>query len=99
MSAFPDLDASANVSGLLAYLDDTDRSLSGVKAYVAALATQYAKSERVLDLGCGVGHDLARLASAGTCPVGLDLSAQALRRAKAVGSPVVGPQRHVSCLA
>jgi len=89
MSAFSDLDASANVGGLLAYLDDTDRSLAGIKAYVAALATQYAKGELVLDLGCGVGHDLRRLASAGTCPVGLDVSAHALGRARAVGAPVV----------
>jgi SAM-dependent methyltransferase len=89
MSAFSDLDASANVNGLLAYLDDTDRSLSGIKAYVAALATHYAKGELVLDLGCGVGHDLARLASAGACPIGLDISAHALGRAKALGLPVV----------
>ena len=89
MSAFSDLDASANVSGLLAYLDDTDRGLSGIKAYVAALASQYAHGELVLDLGCGVGHDLVRLAAAGARPVGLDLSAKALGRAKAIGTPLV----------
>lgn len=89
MSAFSDLDASANVSGLLAYLDDTDRSLSGIKSYIAALAAQYAKGELVLDLGCGVGHDLARLAGAGARPIGLDVSAQALRRARAARAPLV----------
>jgi SAM-dependent methyltransferase len=89
MSAFSDLDASDNVSELLAYLDDTDRSLSAMKAYVAALATHYAHSEPVLDLGCGVGHDLARLAGAGARPVGVDISAQALSRARVFGFPVV----------
>lgn len=89
MSAFSDLDASANVTELLAYLDDTDRGLAGIKSYVAALATQYAHGKLVLDLGCGVGHDLARLAAAGVHPVGLDISAQALGRAKAAGTPVV----------
>lgn len=89
MSAFSNLDASANASALLRYLDDTDRSLSAMKAYIAAIAGRYAHGQLVLDLGCGVGHDLARLKTCGTFPVGVDLSALALLRSKAVGCPVV----------
>lgn len=89
MSPFSNLDASRNPTALLAYLDDTDRSLSGMKAYVAATAQLHARGQPVLDLGCGVGHDLARLATVGVCPVGLDTSALALARAAATGHPVV----------
>jgi SAM-dependent methyltransferase len=44
---------------------------------------------RVLDLGCGVGHDLVRLRGAGLTPVGLDPSQLALSRAHASGAPLV----------
>ena len=89
MSAFSNLDASDNATALLDYLDDTDRSLSPMKAYVAAVATRYANGQPVLDLGCGVGHDLTRLATAGVLPVGLDFSSLALSRAAATGHPLV----------
>ncbi|HEU5169744.1 MAG TPA: methyltransferase domain-containing protein [Gemmatimonadales bacterium] len=39
---------------------------------------------RVLDLGCGAGRHLRALEAAGARPVGLDLSATLLRRARAV---------------
>lgn len=44
---------------------------------------------RVLDVGCGAGRHARALASAGGRPVGLDLSAALLRRARATGLPVV----------
>jgi ubiquinone/menaquinone biosynthesis C-methylase UbiE len=88
MSAFSDLDASLNAPALLAYLDDTDRSMSAFKAYVVATARRYARGERILDLGCGVGHDLVRLTAAGLVPVGVDTSGQALARAAARGTPL-----------
>jgi SAM-dependent methyltransferase len=78
------VDASSNSAALLAYLDDTDRSLSPMKSYVATLAQSFA-GEHVLDLGCGVGHDLARLAAAGARPIGIDLSAVALAKAHSRG--------------
>ena len=37
----------------------------------------------VLDLGCGVGSDLARLASAGVSPLGIDCSERMLNEARA----------------
>lgn len=89
MSAFSNLDASSNAAALLDYLDETDRSLSAMKAYVAATAVRHAFGQPVLDLGCGVGHDLARLANVGASPVGLDISAAALARAQVLGHPVV----------
>lgn len=89
MSAFSDLDASSNAPALLAYLDDTDRGLAAIKAYMAATAQLHAADQPMLDLGCGVGHDLVRLARSGVWPVGLDSSAQALARAKATGHAVV----------
>jgi SAM-dependent methyltransferase len=48
--------------------------------------------DRVLDVGCGGGHFLARAAAAGVRGVGLDLADLALRRARARGLPdlVVG---------
>jgi SAM-dependent methyltransferase len=89
MSAFSDLDASSNATALFAYLDATDRSLTAMKSYIAATAARRAAGGRVLDLGCGLGHDLQRLAAVGTHPVGLDVSAQALARAATHGYPVV----------
>jgi len=89
MSAFSNLDASSNATGLLGYLDDTDVSLSAMKAYIAATAHRYVPGELVLDVGCGVGHDLVRLASAGLTPVGVDSSAKALARARRGGCAVV----------
>jgi 2-polyprenyl-3-methyl-5-hydroxy-6-metoxy-1,4-benzoquinol methylase len=39
--------------------------------------------ERVLDLGCGAGEFSAALAAAGAQPIGVDVAAEALRRAAA----------------
>jgi SAM-dependent methyltransferase len=89
MSGFAHLDASGNANALLAYLDKTDRGLTSRKAYVAAIAQRDAPGELVLDLGCGVGHDLGRLATAGAHPIGVDASAKALARSKSVGCPLV----------
>lgn len=89
MSAFSNLDASPNAQALLSYLDETDRGLSAMKAYVAATAQRYAAGQRVLDLGCGVGHDLERLGAYGLAPVGVDASETVLARAKATGHPLV----------
>ncbi len=44
---------------------------------------------RVLDVGCGAGRHARALAEAGAHPVGLDLSGDLLRRARATGIPLV----------
>ena len=81
MSLFSDVDGSGQVDTLLQYLDDTDRFMVAFKSYVVAAAGRYEPGGRVLDLGCGVGHDLVRLRAAGLTAVGLDPSAHALARA------------------
>jgi SAM-dependent methyltransferase len=89
MSGFSDVDNSAHAEALLRYLDDTDSFMSAFKAYVVATLGRYAPDGRVLDVGCGVGHDLVRLAAAGLAPVGVDTSQVALLRAKSAGGRVV----------
>ena len=89
MSGFSDVDRSLRPDELLRYLDLTDGYMVAFKAYVAAAAARYAAGGLVLDLGCGVGHDLVRLREAGLVPVGLDPSHLALTRARATGAPLV----------
>lgn len=89
MSVFSDLDSSPQPEALLRYLDDTDAFMSAFKSYVVAALARYAPGGRVLDLGCGVGHDLIRLSRAGLTAVGVDLSQAALRRALAKSPAVV----------
>ncbi len=47
------------------------------------LLANVAPGDRVLDLGCGDGAFTAALAAAGTRPVGVDVAAEPLRRARA----------------
>lgn len=89
MSQFSDVDNSDHPDNLLRYLDDTDISMAALKGYIAAAARRYVPGGIVLDLGCGVGHDLIRLRAAGLRPVGLDPSARALSRAAGLHSAVV----------
>ena len=49
----------------------------------AFLLAHVAPGERVLDLGCGAGEFSAALAAAGALPIGVDVAAEALRRAAA----------------
>ena len=90
MSGFSAVDHSPSPETLLNYLDDTDASMVAFKAYVVAAARRYIPGGRVLDLGCGVGHDLGRLRAAGLRPIGLDPSRLALERARALGAVVQG---------
>ena len=48
----------------------------------ALLLAEARKGERVLDLGCGAGRFVAALLDAGTDPVGVELAAGALERAR-----------------
>lgn len=49
----------------------------------------WAPGWRILDVGCGAGRHARALAAAGGRPVGLDLSAALLRRARETGLPLV----------
>ncbi|MCW2543065.1 MAG: ubiquinone biosynthesis protein UbiE [Frankiales bacterium] len=89
MSGFSALDESPSPESLLDYLDATDDSMAAFKAYIVAAAHRYVPGGRVLDLGCGVGHDLLRLSAAGLVPLGLDSSRLALERARQAGAALV----------
>ncbi len=91
MSPFSAVDASPDPAALIAYLDTTAAGLAGMKHYVAAAAGRAVPGGRVLDVGCGAGHDLALLAAAGLRPLGIDPSgamlAAAADRAGAPAAP------------
>ncbi len=82
MSSFSDVDASGAVGTLAAYLERTERSMSPLKSYVVTAAACAAAGGVVVDLGCGLGFDLARLDEAGLRPIGIDASQQMLLRAQ-----------------
>lgn len=62
-----------------------DRSFSFVTSYGAALLDLLAaqQGERILDVGCGTGHQAAELAAAGAQVVGIDADAAMLDVARA----------------
>ncbi len=62
-----------------------------------ARCTSWTPAWRILDVGCGPGRHAAALGEAGQRPIGLDLSAALLRRARAVTSaPLVrADMRHL----
>lgn len=83
MSDFSAVDASNNIDGLVAYLDATDAGLTAMKSYVAAAARRASAHDAVvLDVGCGVGHDLVRLEDGDLRAVGVDASFGMLRIAR-----------------
>jgi 2-polyprenyl-3-methyl-5-hydroxy-6-metoxy-1,4-benzoquinol methylase len=61
-----------------------DAALRGrfLLAHVAALTRELEEPPRVLDLGCGEGYFTAQLARAGAIVLGVDVSNEALRRAR-----------------
>lgn len=82
MSNFSAVDASVDPTPLVRYLEATDAGLAAMKAYVAAAAARALPSRGlVLDLGCGIGFDLARLEAAGLAAIGVDPSSVMLARA------------------
>jgi SAM-dependent methyltransferase len=81
MSAFSCVDGAPDPNLLVSYLDYTARAASGMKHYAMAAHALRHPDGPILDIGCGAGHDLALLASAGLQPVGVDPSATLLRTA------------------
>jgi ubiquinone/menaquinone biosynthesis C-methylase UbiE len=74
MSDFATVDEAADPRGLIAFLDASAVGLGAMKQYVAAAHALRRPTKPVLDLGCGIGHDLALLAALGVWSVGADLS-------------------------
>ncbi|WP_160311599.1 methyltransferase domain-containing protein [Streptacidiphilus melanogenes] len=91
VNAFSDVDASSRAAELVRYLDHADRGLHAPKRTLRA-GFEARPGGRVLDLGCGTGHELVRLEHDGFDAVGVDFSAEMLRagreRLGACGRPV-----------
>ena len=83
MSLFHDVDSDGDSARALRYLDWSAEAESGIKHYAMAAHAARHPSGPILDVGCGAGHDLGLLNSAGLRAVGLDPSAQLLRTAAA----------------
>ena len=95
MSHFSAVDAAPDISSLEAYLDRTARSLGAMKQYIVG-AHVAAGSRVVLDVGCGLGHDLDLLARAGITALGVEPSrafATTARQRSARGRGVLGVVR------
>lgn len=83
MSGFSDVDRSPLPDRLVRYLEATDAGLVASKSYLAAAAARaLAPGAVVLDLGCGIGHDLTRLGAAGLDAIGVDNSSVMLGHAR-----------------
>lgn len=84
MSDFSAVDASLDPTTLVRYLETTDTFLVAIKNYMTAAAARAVPAGgTVLDLGCGIGLDVARLESAGLTAIGIDPSAVMLGHARA----------------
>ena len=83
MSIFSAVDDDADPQRALAYLEFTADAATGMKHYAAAAHAQRRPQGPVMDLGCGSGHDLVLLATAGVAAIGVDPSAVLLSAAAA----------------
>ena len=89
----------ASVAAYTPVADDYERAFADRRAAeVERFARSLAPGSRVLDAGCGPGRDLARLAAAGHDPVGLELNAAFVERARRHAPVVHGDLRDVAAL-
>lgn len=79
MSAFSDVDSSEDPDRLIAYLEQV--GLTAMRHYMAQTHARRDLSGPVLDIGCGIGRDLAAFAAAGVAAVGVDTSHRMLEAA------------------
>jgi len=74
MSTFSDVDASPRPQELIDYLEHAHTGLHAPKLRLQQ-GLPVRPGDRVLDLGCGAGHELAQLEEDGAVAVGIDNSA------------------------
>lgn len=79
MSAVSAVDSSADPARLIEYLERV--GLTAMRHYMAVTHALRESGAPVLDLGCGVGRDLAALSDAGVAAVGVDPSSRMLEAA------------------
>ncbi len=80
MSAFSYVDSSADPDRLIAYLEQV--GLTAMRHYMAQTHARRDAVRAVLDIGCGVGRDLAALTAAEVTAVGVDPSRHMLEAAR-----------------
>lgn len=76
-SDFADVDRSGDPDRLLSFLDRMAIIRASTKATLIELL-EISVGQRILDVGCGAGHDLAAIAEAGGRPIGVDPSRRML---------------------
>ena len=81
MSVFTSVDTQGDPDRVLRYLDHIANAVSGMKHYVMAAHALRHPEGRILDLGCGAGHDLVLLNSVGLQAIGVDPSSVLLEAA------------------
>lgn len=90
-NGFSDVDASGRAPELVSYLDHAHAGLEHAERRLRA-GLPLVAGDRVLDLGCGAGHELLALEREGMRAVGVDLSAAMVeasrRRLLSEGVPV-----------
>ncbi|MHA6764495.1 methyltransferase domain-containing protein [Streptacidiphilus sp. PAMC 29251] len=81
MSSFSDVDASPRPQALIDYLEHAHTGLHSPKLRLQQRLS-VRPGDRVLDLGCGSGHELALLEEDGALAVGIDSSAVMLNASR-----------------
>jgi SAM-dependent methyltransferase len=87
VSGFSDVDGTANPEWAEAYLDAAAVRLAPIKHRMLELLA-LSPGDAVLDVGCGMGHDLAAIEKMNARPVGVDRSAHLLNKARIRLGPV-----------
>jgi SAM-dependent methyltransferase len=90
VSAFSGVDGADEPRRLIEFLEQSAVGLAAMKHYIAVTHALRSPPARLLDLGCGAGHDLRLLEDSGLACLGVDPSSVMLEAsATRSGSPLV----------